>query len=226
MARGPLLELDGDELVFNHKKTLVEEYYLRAKKGFAWARITISGDGAINIQSDYGSFSYQFGSMGKDYKTFIRDTMRNAGSSPTGYFYDKIKSTEREGRIEVKQTIANFKKKLIEIRIEAGVNPLTHGRYREATAEEARELWEVLDEKERQWDSEISQDQFYTEMSTLQELKEHVIGWEAVVHNYDDLIEFSNDRQAMAFCMYIAPAFADILTKELEEKSVVTTTTK
>jgi hypothetical protein len=49
----------------------------------------------------------------------------------------------------------------------------------------------------------------------MDSLKDHIIQWESIIQNEDDIIEYSDDRQAYAFCKYIAPAFAEILQKEL-----------
>lgn len=218
--KGISTKLSGEELEFSHSKQLVEEYHMRAKKGFAWATITISHDGSFSAQSDYGSFSYAWPRHGRDsFKHFLIEITRSCDEYPQGYFYDKIKSSDRENRVDTKTTLKNIRDLIIKARRDAGVTPFTKGSMRECTAEEARDLWGALDEFERTHDGIISQDLFYSTMSHMSELQNHIIHWEAFVENYDDMIEYTYDTAALAFCKYILPAFRDILKKELEESN-------
>lgn len=218
--KGISTQLSGDELVFSHSKQLVEEYHMKAKQGFAWATITISHDGSFSAQSDFGNFSYAWPRHGRDsFKHFLIEIIRGCEEYPQGYFYDKIKSSDRENRVDMPTTLKNIKKLIIQARRDAGVSPFTSGNMRECTAAEARDLWSELDELERRMDSIISQDLFYSTMSHMPELKNHIIHWEAFVENYDDMIEYTYDTRALAFCKYILPAFRDILKKELEESN-------
>jgi hypothetical protein len=50
-------------------KGLTERYTLRDKSW--WADITVSPDGFVNIQSDYGSYNYSWRSFGDDIKKFL-----------------------------------------------------------------------------------------------------------------------------------------------------------
>lgn len=59
---------------FNLTKSTVEKYVLREiPKNLSWATFTIdSEDGSIQIQSDWGEYSYRFGAPGPDFKRFLR----------------------------------------------------------------------------------------------------------------------------------------------------------
>jgi hypothetical protein len=50
-------------------RSSVERYTLREKSW--WADITVSPDGFVNIQSDYGDYHYRWSSFGDDIKKFL-----------------------------------------------------------------------------------------------------------------------------------------------------------
>jgi len=53
------------------KKSSSERFVLKSDDPHWWANITISSDGFLDIQSDYGSYSYCWGSFGDDFKSFL-----------------------------------------------------------------------------------------------------------------------------------------------------------
>jgi len=50
-------------------KSVSERYFL--KDNHLWANITITEDGFVDIQSDYGDYSYRWSAMGTDVKRFL-----------------------------------------------------------------------------------------------------------------------------------------------------------
>jgi hypothetical protein len=135
------------------------------------------------------------------------------------YLYDKIHSRERARNVDVKQTINNMKRRIIENRLEGGHYPVLPD---ELTSEEARYLWDELDNIQKNYD-ELSMDAFvsmiYDGLSWLSKERDKVFHDEEIW--YGDLIVTTTDRQAEAFCSEVAPVFAEILKNELADKKEV-----
>jgi hypothetical protein len=55
------------------QKTVSDRYTLKKVSGGSrwWADITISSDGFLNVQSDYGSYHYRWGSFGESFTEFL-----------------------------------------------------------------------------------------------------------------------------------------------------------
>jgi len=196
-------------------KSTMERYDIRLQGGnhwrCAWAIISISNDGLLNAQTDCGDFSYRWGSFGSCFKSFLI----NVCSNDTSYLYRKIYDTERERKVDMEQTIKNMKLKIIEQRRQDG-NRSFYGKD-VLTPDEARDLWNAIDLLDH---SEISIDAFvslfYYELPSVERKK--VFSDEIW---YEDVIVNTSDRKAQAFCEAIAPVFAEILKKELEQSNVV-----
>ncbi|MGG3456068.1 hypothetical protein [Paenibacillus rhizolycopersici] len=196
-------------------KSTMERYNIRLNGGnhwrCAWAIISISPDGVFNAQTDCGDFSYRWGSFGDSFKSFLLEIC----SKDTSYLYRKISDHEREGKIDMEKTIDNMKSRILQKRREDG-NRKPYLRD-ELSPEEARELWDALDLLEH---SEISNDAFasifYHDLPSDERRK--VFSDEFW---YDDLLVTLPDRKATAFCEVVAPIFAEILKKELEEAQAV-----
>lgn len=196
------------------KKSVMERYDIRLNSwGCQWAIISISDDGVFNAQTDCGDFSYRWGSFGGCFKSFLIDIC----SKDSHYLYSKIHSHSRAGLIDVEKTVNNMKEKIIENRRQTGNRePYVLD---ELSPEEARDLWDDLESVQSNHD-EITSDAFasifYHELSS--EIREKVFSDEFW---YDDYLVETSDRQAEAFCEVVAPVFAEILKKELENKNTV-----
>jgi len=107
------------------KKSTAERYTLVSKDPYWWADITVSSDGFLNIQSDYGDFSYRWGAFGDDFKAFLIDCDNSYISKKIGRNYPDV--------FNAKKTEMAFKRDIIEAR-----------KNRIVTAEQAREAWDEL----------------------------------------------------------------------------------
>lgn len=203
---------------YNVKKSTMERYDIRLKGkdswSCQWATISISNDGMFNAQTDCGDFNYYWGSFGKCFKSFLVDIC----SKDSSYLYGKIHSRERDGKVDVENTIINMKKRVIESRKEAGLRWVGKD---DLTDFEARTLWDELDTFENSYD-EITVDAFsslfYYELP--KEERDKVFHEEELW--YGDLLVTTPDREAKTFCEVVAPIFAEILKEELEkEKTTV-----
>lgn len=108
-------------------------YRLRHKTGFYWADITIrewTDGGAIDVQSDYGGYSYVWRAIGTP--TF-REFLIGLDFS---YFMEKARGPSYK-EFDVDQTITNIRRNIIESR-----------RTGHLMYEEARAFWDALDEIE------------------------------------------------------------------------------
>jgi hypothetical protein len=192
-------------------KSTMERYDIRlqgeSRWRCAWATISISDDGVFNAQTDCGDFNYYWGSPGKSFKEFLSDIC----SENPHYLYSKIARREKEGNVDVDKTIDNMKKRVIESRREAGFRWLSKD---DLSQEEARELWDALDCIQRNH-SEISSDAFsslfYYELPDNERRKAFYDEWW-----YDDILVYTKDRGAKAFCEVVAPVLAEILKNEIE----------
>ncbi|WP_342489155.1 hypothetical protein MKX67_08855 [Cytobacillus sp. FSL W7-1323] len=198
---------------YSLEKSTMERYDIQIKNedGWrcAWAIISISNDGVFNAQTDCGNFSYSWGSFGECFKSFLIDVC----SKDSSYLYDKISSSERQGKIDVEKTIDNMKKRVIENRKEAGLRWLGSGNL---TADEARELWDSLDFVQDNHDditAEAFSSIFHYELPDKERGKVFSDEWW-----YDDILVTTDDQQATAFCEVVAPIFAEILKEELKAK--------
>lgn len=202
---------------YSVKKSTMERYDIRLKNNWrcSWAIISISEDGVFHAHTDCGDFSYSWNSFGDCFKSFLIDIM----SRDPSYLYNKIHSRERAGKVDVKETINNMKRRIIENRIEGGLHPILPN---ELTREEARNLWDELDDIQKNYD-ELSMDafatMFYEGLSGVSKERGKVFHDEEIW--YGDLIVTTVDRQAEAFCSEVAPVFAEILKNELDAKKEV-----
>lgn len=203
---------------FNVKKSTMERYDIRLKGEDSWrcqwANISISSDGMFNAQTDCGDFNYYWESFGECFKSFLIDIC----SKDSSYLYGKIHSRERDGRVDVKKTIDNMKKRVVESRREAGLRWLGKD---DLTEDEARYLWDELESIQNSYD-EITVDAF----SSLYRYELPEDERNKVFHEeelwYGDLLVTTPDREAKTFCEVVAPIFAEILKEELEkEKTIV-----
>lgn len=195
-------------------KSIMERYDIRLQSEKSWrcqwATISISDDGVFNAQTDCGNFNYYWGSPGKPFKEFLTDIC----SKNSHYLYSKIARREKEGNVDVDKTIDNMKAKVIQNRLEnRNRTPYVMD---ELSPEEARELWDALDCVQNNH-SEISSDAFssifYYELPDKERRKAFSDEWW-----YDDILVYTEDRGAKAFCEVVAPVFAEILKNEIENK--------
>lgn len=198
-------------------KSTMERYDIRLQGEdrwrCSWATISISDDGLFNAITDCGDFNYYWGSPGKSFKEFLIDICSNGSS----YLYNKISNGDRKGQVDVEKTIENMKKKVIELRRESGLWSHVKGDF---SQEEARVLWDAL-EGVKNDHSEISPDAFssifYYELPDTERRKVFSDEWW-----YEDLVVYTEDRSAKAFCEVVAPVFAEILKAEIENNESVT----
>ena len=106
-------------------KTTVERYTLRSNKPHWWADITISKDGFLNIQSDYGNFAYAWGSFGDDFKKFLM-------GCDNSYLGGKI-GRDHPDEFNAADTLKAIKKDILEKR-----------RLNDIKKEDARDVWDEL----------------------------------------------------------------------------------
>jgi hypothetical protein len=108
------------------EKSLVERYYL--KEDWTYADIHISEDGALFIRSDYGDYTYKWGSFGDSFKKFLisinNDYLINKLGGVNSYIFD------------YDLTIKEIKKEIIKGRREGLDN------------EVVREIWNEIEELE------------------------------------------------------------------------------
>lgn len=206
-------KIEGSDVNFTYEKRLVESYTIRTEDGRLPTVITISPDGRFNAQGEYGHFAYQWGAFGYDFKKFLADTMLESQD----YLYNKIANRDKMDNVDMEQTVANIRKLILKKRREAGLN--AYNTYfatdttKVVTEQDARDLWGELDELPTE---DITAEHFFAELGRLECLKSHIIPWETFVYNEDELIVYTYDREARAFCTRIAPAFGEILKKEVD----------
>ncbi|MDX8367892.1 hypothetical protein [Cytobacillus sp. IB215665] len=195
-------------------KSVMERYDIRLDNwSCQWAIISISNDGVFNAQTDCGDFSYRWGSFGNCFKSFLIGVF----SKDTHYLYKKIHDSNKTNLVDVEKTVNNMKERILQNRRENGSS--TPYVMNELSPEEARELWDELDSIQS-CHGEITGDAFasifYHELPDTARRKE--FGDEFW---HEDILTYSTDRQAEAFCEVVAPIFAEILKEELAEKVAV-----
>lgn len=184
-------------------KSTMERYDIRIKDSFAWAVITISEDGFFNVQSDYGSYNYAWGSFGDCFKSFLIDLGKNCAEYPMDYLYDKIH--RRSSDVDTKLSLEEMKISLLEKRQQNDIDE-----------DQAREAWDDIINIEESCDKH-SQDAFYNEIHNSSALEE-VFNPDQLWYYAVECIYFHPDYSCKAFCEKIMPIFAEILSKELETK--------
>lgn len=102
-------------------KDKVERYKFKAKNW--WAVFFLSIDGYLDIQSDYGDYSYRWGSFGPCFKQFLIDCDRS-------YLLGKL-GMNKPKEFDNKKTYECIKRDIINMRREGEIN-----------SEIAKESWE------------------------------------------------------------------------------------
>jgi hypothetical protein len=92
--------------LFKCKKDFIERYHLRGDSW--WADITISSDGVVNVQSDYGDYHYYWSSFGDDIKNFLI-------GCDYGYLYGKF-GMGLSRVFNQKETIKRIRREILEYR--------------------------------------------------------------------------------------------------------------
>lgn len=101
-----------------------ERFVLKSDNPHWWANIIISPDGFLDIQSDYGSYSYCWGSFGDDFKAFLT-------GCDNSYLLRKFGKERTE--FDAEKTVSAIKKDIIKVRQDRYID-----------AEEARALWDSI----------------------------------------------------------------------------------
>jgi hypothetical protein len=111
--------------VITVKKFPSERFVLKSDDPHWWANITVTPDGFLDIQSDYGSYSYYWHSFGENFKAFL-------STCDHSYLIGKF----GKGRTQLNPgaTIARVKKDVIELR-----------KNRTIDSGQARDLWNQAD---------------------------------------------------------------------------------
>lgn len=194
----------SQEAHYVSKKSTCERYEIRFPGSYVWAVITIDDTGMFNAQSDYGNYSYYWGSFGKCFKSFLIEICERCKENPLGYLYNKLHDHNESGKVRVNETISDYKRELFR-------------NYRKDLKRkdtlfrtDVRDCFDALQEMEDEH-CEVSQDFFFTQLMHDSRIKEELICWEYIVCNFFT----SHDRGCEAFCREIAPVFAEVLRKEL-----------
>lgn len=106
------------------KKQHSERFILKSDNPHWWANITLSPDGFLDIQSDYGSYSYCWGSFGDDFKAFLIEC-------DSSYLLRKFGKERTE--FDAEKTVSAIKRDIIKVRQDKYID-----------AEEARALWDSI----------------------------------------------------------------------------------
>lgn len=120
----------NNNIDYTVKKSTARVYKLRFKNGFGWADITIdewAGGGTFSAVSDYGNFSYMWGSIGD---VTLREFVSNIDY---GYFMNKAHPSGGV-RFSAEKSCNNMKESILRYRRDG-----------ELTAQEAREAWETIE---------------------------------------------------------------------------------
>lgn len=114
------------------QKTTADVYKIRIKDRFSWATITIRQwveGGSIDVQSDFGSYSYSWTSIGpRDFRAFLMGL-------DYGYFMEKAARGSRGYRFSPERTIEGMKQFVIERRRGGDIDSAT-----------ARAGWEAIED--------------------------------------------------------------------------------
>ncbi|QHW35772.1 hypothetical protein GZH47_33300 (plasmid) [Paenibacillus rhizovicinus] len=206
---------------YKHSKSVSETYHITWPGEFTWANIMINEMGDLNIQSDYGNYTYGWRSFGDNFKKFLIRICGKSGDHPKGYLYDKLHDHSKAATVDVKKSLTVWKKEIIRMRRETG---LRYKRYDwvklssgEISQEQAKDVWDSICIIERELGSTCSQDRFY--MSLDRESINDVFDWEWRIHG-DGSPETTGDVACEAFCREIAPVFAKILQDELDQEAM------
>lgn len=184
-------------------KSFIESYHIRLDSIYCtWARINISEAGDMTVQSDCGDFSYSWRSFGESFKEFLRDIMKRDNSYGS-YLYRKICDHNRERKLDVEASHEAMKRDLLEYRRE---NP------ERLSEEDARELWNALHDLFQ--NVECIHDFYHYAYDQLPETRYQVFGDDIFEMDY---VKHLPDMQALTFCEVVAPVFAEVLDKELNE---------
>ena len=105
------------------EKSQVERWTISDKS--LWADFTLSSDGFLNIQSDYGCYSYRWNSFGSDIKKFLI-------ACDKCYLYSKL-SSDLGREFNLAKSIKLIRKDIIEQRRV----------YQNYNAESCREFWDA-----------------------------------------------------------------------------------
>ena len=106
------------------KKLVSDRYIIKSEKPHWWAHFVISNDGFLDIQSDYGNYSYCWSSFGEDFKQFLVDC-------DDSYLIGKFGGSRKCFNFE--ETVTNIISEILERR-----------RDRNLTAELARDLFDTV----------------------------------------------------------------------------------
>jgi hypothetical protein len=109
---------------FKYTKGVVDRYRLKEKSW--WADITLSEDGFVNIQSDYGDYHYRWNDFGPCIKKFLI-------ACDKGYLYSKF-GMNLPGEFNFKETIKLIRKDIKEQRKD-----------KVFSAEDCREYWDITE---------------------------------------------------------------------------------
>jgi hypothetical protein len=172
------------------EKSVATRYTIRSRGDGChwWADITVSSDGFLNIQSDYGSYHYKWGSFGDSFNNFL------ITCSPS-YVCNKF-SYDTPDVFDEEETIKVFLREILDKR-----------KQRDLSETDARECWDLVEEIH----GCSNENEYTTFISTHTNIllsKLYNDDWSSI-----PLIKVTN-YQLSAFMKEVWPEFVKILKQE------------
>lgn len=194
-------------------KSISERYEIKLNN-HAWAIITISEDGDLNVISDYGNYSYSWRSFGDSFKKFLIRICEKDSS----YLYSKLHDRHKAKMVDCEKTVEQFKKDLFKFYREKKRDywymkkdeNLIYPRL----SDKVRDAYESLCSLETE--GMISHDLFMNQIWHDKNLSDELFGEEYFM--YANIIT-TGDMGCEAFCREFAPVFAEILKEELRSEN-------
>lgn len=165
-------------------------YYLPSGPDRQWAEIVLVSTGMFAAVSDWGNYAFVWRGFGECFRAFVI----KIADSPS-YVMSKLSREEYDGEA----TETAIKKEIIRLR-----------RAKEIIAEQAREFWHEVDERDV-GSSEVGFALWYYENRGSKAIQE--------AHS---LSEKRYPHQARQFCERIMPRLAEVLRAELEAEKLAT----
>ena len=175
--------IEGDEKL--------QKYTLRWKNMPWWAVFIITDDGMLFVQSDFGSYSHWWTSMGQPVREFLL-------SIDNSYLAGKLALGRDDLRVlDVNQTINNLKQNIIEARRETVLDEAA-----------ARDLYDDIVSLSKIVYYGTSDDSLYHQFMEYKNLSEHF--------GFDVPTSKMWDPMLQGFLDNIWPAFRQVLQEELD----------
>jgi hypothetical protein len=121
------------------KKQVSERYLLKSHDPHWWANITLSPDGFLDIQSDYGSYSYAWGAFGDNFKAFLIDCDSSYIAGKIGRNHPDVFNCEKTERA--------IKDEILRMR-----------RSQDLSKSDARLVWDELERVGIEWEDSVYRD--------------------------------------------------------------------